>query len=186
VKLRAGVNFINFLRTAFTLADSKSIKKTVKLSIFFTLLLYLERWWNWQLMRGVEVDWEVTVCNMCFECGGQCWTFFFHPTSLSLKGFLYRKRTAIAFYYFKIEITSERYYWFPSFHYVSKLGQPQPYPFESLKNWRTKKTITFLRVSKQLLTFYDIRILLDKKYIFCVFLWLNEQNWTFVLEVVFK
>jgi len=33
-----GLNFINILRTAFTLADPKSVKKTVKLSIFFTLL----------------------------------------------------------------------------------------------------------------------------------------------------
>ncbi len=32
------LNFINVLRTAFTLADPKSVKKTVKLSIFFTLL----------------------------------------------------------------------------------------------------------------------------------------------------
>jgi len=32
------LNFINILRTAFTLADPKSVKKTVKLSIFFTLL----------------------------------------------------------------------------------------------------------------------------------------------------
>jgi len=30
------LNFINVLRTAFTLADPKSVKKTVKLSIFFT------------------------------------------------------------------------------------------------------------------------------------------------------
>jgi len=32
------VNFINVLRTAFTLEDPKSVKKTVKLSILFTLL----------------------------------------------------------------------------------------------------------------------------------------------------
>jgi len=35
---RAELNFINVLRTAFTLADPKSVKKTVKLSIFFMLL----------------------------------------------------------------------------------------------------------------------------------------------------
>ena len=33
-----GLNFINVLRTAFTIADPKSVKKTVKLSIFFMLL----------------------------------------------------------------------------------------------------------------------------------------------------
>jgi len=32
-----GLNFINVLSTAFTCADPKSVKKTVKLSIFFTL-----------------------------------------------------------------------------------------------------------------------------------------------------
>jgi len=32
------LNFINVLFTAFTLPDPKSVKKTVKLSIFFTLL----------------------------------------------------------------------------------------------------------------------------------------------------
>ncbi len=32
------LNFINILRTAFTLADHKNVKKTVKWSIFFTLL----------------------------------------------------------------------------------------------------------------------------------------------------
>jgi hypothetical protein len=36
--IMSGLNFINFLRTAFTSADPKSIKKTVKFSIFFTLL----------------------------------------------------------------------------------------------------------------------------------------------------
>jgi len=35
--LRAGVNFINVLRAAFTGADLKSVKKTVKLSVFFAL-----------------------------------------------------------------------------------------------------------------------------------------------------
>jgi hypothetical protein len=35
---KPGLNFINVLCTAFTLADPKNIKKTVKLSIFFTLL----------------------------------------------------------------------------------------------------------------------------------------------------
>ncbi len=34
----AGLKFINVLCTAFTRADPKSVKKTVKLSIFFTLL----------------------------------------------------------------------------------------------------------------------------------------------------
>jgi len=32
------LNFINVLRTAFTLTDPESVKKRVKLSIFFTLL----------------------------------------------------------------------------------------------------------------------------------------------------
>jgi hypothetical protein len=32
------VNFINVLRAVFTLTDSKSAKKTVKLSIFFAIL----------------------------------------------------------------------------------------------------------------------------------------------------
>jgi hypothetical protein len=32
------VNFINLLQAAFTHADPKSAKKTVKLSVFFTLL----------------------------------------------------------------------------------------------------------------------------------------------------
>ena len=36
----AGVNFINILRAAFTSADPKSAKKTVKLSSFFALLGY--------------------------------------------------------------------------------------------------------------------------------------------------
>jgi len=36
--VRPGLNFINVLRTAFMLADPKSVKKTVKLSIFFMLL----------------------------------------------------------------------------------------------------------------------------------------------------
>ncbi len=30
-----GINFINVLQTAFTLADSKSAKKKVKLAVFF-------------------------------------------------------------------------------------------------------------------------------------------------------
>jgi len=34
---RIGLNFINILRTAFTIADPKSVKKTVKLLIFFSL-----------------------------------------------------------------------------------------------------------------------------------------------------
>jgi len=38
VKLTPGVHFINVLQAAFTCTDSKSIKGTVKLSIFFTLL----------------------------------------------------------------------------------------------------------------------------------------------------
>jgi len=37
MKLTPGLNFISILYTAFTLADSKSVKKTVRLSIFFTL-----------------------------------------------------------------------------------------------------------------------------------------------------
>jgi hypothetical protein len=37
-KLLSGLSFINVLRTAFTLKDPKSVKKTVKLSIFFTYL----------------------------------------------------------------------------------------------------------------------------------------------------
>jgi len=37
MKLTAGLNFINVLPTAFTCADPKTVKKTVKLSIFFTL-----------------------------------------------------------------------------------------------------------------------------------------------------
>ncbi len=37
VKLTTGLNFINILSTTFTRADPKSIKKTVKLSIFITL-----------------------------------------------------------------------------------------------------------------------------------------------------
>jgi len=35
--LGSGLNLLNFLHTAFTRADPKIIKKTVKLSIFFTL-----------------------------------------------------------------------------------------------------------------------------------------------------
>ncbi len=35
VKLAPGLNFINILHTTFTCADPRSIKKTVKLSIFF-------------------------------------------------------------------------------------------------------------------------------------------------------
>ncbi len=35
-----GVNFINVLRAAFALADHKSAKETVKLSVFFSLLEY--------------------------------------------------------------------------------------------------------------------------------------------------
>jgi len=38
VKLSPGVNFINVLQAAFACADPKSVKKTVKLSIFFALL----------------------------------------------------------------------------------------------------------------------------------------------------
>jgi len=38
VKLSSGVNFINALRATFTHADPKSAKKTVKLSVVFTLL----------------------------------------------------------------------------------------------------------------------------------------------------
>jgi len=37
-KGKAGLNFINVLHTAFTLTDPKSVKKTLKLSIFFMLL----------------------------------------------------------------------------------------------------------------------------------------------------
>jgi len=35
---RTGLNFINVLWTAFTSANSRSVKKTVKFLIFFTLL----------------------------------------------------------------------------------------------------------------------------------------------------
>jgi len=38
MKLTPGVNFVNVLRAAFRRADSKSAKKTVKLSVFFALL----------------------------------------------------------------------------------------------------------------------------------------------------
>ena len=38
MKLIPGLNFINVLRTALACADPKSVKKTVKLSICFTLL----------------------------------------------------------------------------------------------------------------------------------------------------
>ena len=38
VHLKPGVNFINVLRAAFTLADPESTKKTVKLCSFFPLL----------------------------------------------------------------------------------------------------------------------------------------------------
>ncbi len=34
---RPGVNFINVLQAAFTQADPKRVKKTVNLSVFFTL-----------------------------------------------------------------------------------------------------------------------------------------------------
>jgi len=37
-KCPSGVNFINVLRTAFTCVEPKSVKKTVKLSVFFLLL----------------------------------------------------------------------------------------------------------------------------------------------------
>jgi len=35
MKLTPGLNFINVLRTAFTLVDPKSVKNTVKSSVFF-------------------------------------------------------------------------------------------------------------------------------------------------------
>jgi len=38
VGLNPGVNFINFLPPAFTLADPKSVKKIDNLTVFFTLL----------------------------------------------------------------------------------------------------------------------------------------------------
>ncbi len=38
LKLLPRVNFINILQAAFTHEDSKNAKKTVKLSVFFTLL----------------------------------------------------------------------------------------------------------------------------------------------------
>jgi len=34
----SGLNFFNVLRTAFTIADPKSVIKTIELSIIFTLL----------------------------------------------------------------------------------------------------------------------------------------------------
>ncbi len=37
-KKRSGVNFTNILRTAFTLADPKSVKMIDNLTVFFTLL----------------------------------------------------------------------------------------------------------------------------------------------------
>jgi len=37
VKLTPGLNFINVLRTAFTRADPRRVKNTVKFSIFFML-----------------------------------------------------------------------------------------------------------------------------------------------------
>jgi len=37
IALMPGVNFINVLQAAFTSADPKSAKKTVKLSVFFAL-----------------------------------------------------------------------------------------------------------------------------------------------------
>ncbi len=38
MKLTPGLNFINVLRTAFTLIDPKRVKKTDDLTVFFTLL----------------------------------------------------------------------------------------------------------------------------------------------------
>ncbi len=38
VKLSPGVNFINVLQAAFAHADPKSVKETIKLSVFFALL----------------------------------------------------------------------------------------------------------------------------------------------------
>jgi len=38
IRVKPGVNFINVLRTAFMLVDSKSAKKIDNLTVFFTLL----------------------------------------------------------------------------------------------------------------------------------------------------
>jgi len=57
-----GVNFINFLRTAFAHADHESVKKTVKLSVFLRFLdlraqkLLVEHWWNWPVSIPKELD----------------------------------------------------------------------------------------------------------------------------------
>jgi len=54
VKLTPGLNFINVLRTAFTLVDPKSIKKTLMTKLYFLHFwdlrvqkLCIECWWNW-------------------------------------------------------------------------------------------------------------------------------------------
>jgi len=53
VSLTPGLNFINFLRTAFMLADPECAKKTVKLAVSFGAFGTYERksctWWNWHL-----------------------------------------------------------------------------------------------------------------------------------------
>jgi len=56
----SGVNFINFLQTAFKCTDPKSAKKTVKLSVFLRFpdlrvqKLLIECWWNWHLLHMVK------------------------------------------------------------------------------------------------------------------------------------
>ncbi len=64
VKLTLGVDFINVLRTAFTLIDPKSVKRCWWLDWVLTLLgslraqkLYVKCWWNWHLVT------ETVICQ---------------------------------------------------------------------------------------------------------------------------
>jgi hypothetical protein len=54
--LRPGLNFIDILCTAFSHTEPKSVKKTVKSSVFYAFGIYKRkswvwiRWWNWALV----------------------------------------------------------------------------------------------------------------------------------------
>jgi len=91
ISLSPELNFINVLRSAFTLVDPKSIKRHWWLNYIFLRFwdlraqkLYIERWWNWHLD---------VMCGICHrkKVGGACchshkiFFFFFLTRKKSLR-----------------------------------------------------------------------------------------------------
>ncbi len=66
----SAVNFINVLRTAFTLVDPKRVKRHCWLyCIFYTFGIYehkIERWWNWHLVFKILK--KINKCGQFLTC----------------------------------------------------------------------------------------------------------------------